>query len=427
VSFFNGLDIATAQLKGPRFSRQHTGYRGAGYADYVNDTGDYVEWTKDLADTEGGDYLLSFWYANGGKTDRPLELKVTAADGRTATRTVHFVPTGTWTDWNVATVSIPFFAGTNRIRLTSIGANGPNLSSFWTNSFSVPPPSPRTFADFNDQAAEATTAPVGGIKFLQIDNPTDVDVLRLDVAAGQKLGFDVDLGGGNLDPYIRLFDSSGRQIAANDNGPGPGEVVGRESYLEYRFPTAGAYYVAFSDKANTTYDLLTGGGDRAGGTGDYRVLILDKGGAFPAPAGADNDDQLSEAIPGVFDSRVDGEISLPTDVDLYRITLEPDLGEPFVQVDNRFDNSATLLVRLFDTAGREVARQTSMPERSIFFDITSDNDLQALTARFGDYYVGISVVPNGQYNPLTGGGDAAGPKFGGYTIEFGTFDSLPPS
>src|SRR5204862_3368586 len=42
--FVDDFDAARALFKGPTFSRQHRGYYGTGYADYVNDSGDYLEW-----------------------------------------------------------------------------------------------------------------------------------------------------------------------------------------------------------------------------------------------------------------------------------------------------------------------------------------------------------------------------------------------
>ena len=92
------------------------------------------------------------------------------------------------------------------------------------------------------------------------------------VAAGQQLAFDVDLRDeSRLDSYLRLFDADGRQLASNDDSPGPGAEVSRlESYLEYTFPESGTYYLGVSGYRNSNYDPITGGGD---GVSSTRPLI----------------------------------------------------------------------------------------------------------------------------------------------------------
>src|SRR5947207_2494240 len=59
----------------------------------------------------------------------------------------------------------------------------------------------------------------------QIDASTDVDLFSFTVAAGQKISFDIDATPTSpaLDSLLRLFDSTGNQLAADDNAPAPGE------------------------------------------------------------------------------------------------------------------------------------------------------------------------------------------------------------
>ena len=73
---------------------------------------------------------------------------------------------------------------------------------------------------------------------------------------------------------LRLFDSSGNQVASNDNGAAPGETLGTESYLDYTFAADGRYYVGISGHGNATYDTVTGDGDATGSTGGYSLLII---------------------------------------------------------------------------------------------------------------------------------------------------------
>jgi len=40
-----------------------------------------------------------------------------------------FVGTGSWTTWQTVSVTVNLQAGTNRIRLTSVGSSGANIDS----------------------------------------------------------------------------------------------------------------------------------------------------------------------------------------------------------------------------------------------------------------------------------------------------------
>ena len=98
----------------------------------------------------------------------------------------------------------------------------------------------------------------------------DVDLYRVVLAAGQTLVIDVDArslsGGSTLDSYARLFDASGRQVAANDDFGGS-----RDSYLSFRATTAGTYYVGISGYGNSSYSPTRAGSGRNGSTGVYQV------------------------------------------------------------------------------------------------------------------------------------------------------------
>ena len=123
-----------AVLSGVARGSQHAGYTGGGYVDYLNPTGDYVEWTVSVA--TGGEYLLDFRYANGDTADRPLAISVNdtvVADGQS------FPPTGTWTTWGNSCLTAILPAGSPvRIRATTTGSNGSNL-----DSLTVRPPAAR--------------------------------------------------------------------------------------------------------------------------------------------------------------------------------------------------------------------------------------------------------------------------------------------
>lgn len=109
---------------------------------------------------------------------------------------------------------------------------------------------------------------------------TDVDLVKFTVAAGQKVGFDVNSrNGSNLDTYLRVFKSDGTQLAANNDGAAPGEVASKFSYLSYTFTQPGTYYAGVSLNPNNSYNAITGTGDKpgVGSTGTYRLNVKNLG------------------------------------------------------------------------------------------------------------------------------------------------------
>lgn len=113
-----------AVLFGAVVSTIHAGYTGTGFVDYINPTGDYIEWTVSVP--AAGSYTLDFRYGNGGTTNRPLALSVnqTVVNGSLA-----FPSTGTWTNWTISSAPVSLNAGTNLIRLTATGSSGANIDS----------------------------------------------------------------------------------------------------------------------------------------------------------------------------------------------------------------------------------------------------------------------------------------------------------
>ena len=130
--------------------------------------------------------------------------------------------------------------------------------------------------DINDQMSEAMN--LGRLtrqvrRTGDIDSATDVDLFRLSVRAGQTLRFDIDGRSFVFDSYLRLFDSSGRQIAANNNRAAPGEHRSLESYIEHRFTRSGTYYVGVSGNGNSSYSPISGRFDSNGRRGSYELIV----------------------------------------------------------------------------------------------------------------------------------------------------------
>lgn len=101
----------------------HTGYSGAGFVDYANTTGSYVQFTVDAA--AAGPAGVTLRYANGTTTNRPMDI---AVNGAVAVTGQAFDGTGSWDTWASTTVTLDLAAGTNTVRLTATTSNGgPNV------------------------------------------------------------------------------------------------------------------------------------------------------------------------------------------------------------------------------------------------------------------------------------------------------------
>jgi hypothetical protein len=124
-----------AMLSGAVVALNVPGYTGSGFADYQHGSGDSVEFAVEVP--AAGTYALGFRYANGGTSDRPLELKV---DGQVLTGRLSFAPTGSWRTWKDVTRTAVLAAGRHLVRLTTAGSNGPNLDALVVSPTATPPP-----------------------------------------------------------------------------------------------------------------------------------------------------------------------------------------------------------------------------------------------------------------------------------------------
>ena len=188
-----------ATLSGVRPATNHTGFSGAGFADYINPTGDYIEWTIDVPATSP--YSLSATYANGSTAPRDLLVYV---DGQLQ-RTVTFTPTGQWSNWSFRTLgsSVLLSAGEHRIRLMAAGSSGPNVDYLELTPTSVyTPPAAATSVSLTVVAPPPPalyTAQSPEVTVSVYPNPT-VDVVTFE-------------WGGNLDASeLRIVDLRGREV-----------------------------------------------------------------------------------------------------------------------------------------------------------------------------------------------------------------------
>ena len=132
---------------------------------------------------------------------------------------------------------------------------------------------------------------IGGTALVRTESvgwPTDVDLYRFEVAAGQSVGFDIDTttnGPPGLGSYLRVFNAQGDELAANNDRVAPGDPPpgpdtggnGFDSYIEHTFAAAGTYYVGVSNWQHRRYNADSGstalGNDTRWLTGAYSLTV----------------------------------------------------------------------------------------------------------------------------------------------------------
>ena len=132
------LEAEDAVLSGAKVAASQTGFSGTGFADFLNDSGDSLNWSVN-AQTPGL-YDLKFRYALQSG-DRFVELRI---NGQVVNPTFDFAATGGWNTWQYVTLqSQQLLAGTNSIQVTSTGSSGPNLDHLLLATL------PNSYGDYN--------------------------------------------------------------------------------------------------------------------------------------------------------------------------------------------------------------------------------------------------------------------------------------
>ncbi|WP_235502408.1 MULTISPECIES: CBM35 domain-containing protein [unclassified Kitasatospora] len=112
-------EAENATLSQAAVASNHLGYSGTGFVDYTNISGGYVQWAVNAA--TAGSATLTFRYANGTTTDRPMSVSV---NGTVVSASKSFPGTGSWDTWVSTSITVPLNAGANTVRATATTANG---------------------------------------------------------------------------------------------------------------------------------------------------------------------------------------------------------------------------------------------------------------------------------------------------------------
>jgi len=128
-SAFRVQEAESATLGGPLVVTENSGFRGTGYADYGTAVGETITWTVNAE--AAGSHWVSFRYANGGTTNRPLRVRVNG----TVIQDLPFGATGGWKTWiHTPGLSVPLVAGNNTIQLAMTTNNGPNVDLLYVSA-----------------------------------------------------------------------------------------------------------------------------------------------------------------------------------------------------------------------------------------------------------------------------------------------------
>src|SRR6266545_3495435 len=115
----NRYEAENATISQGVVESNHLGFSGTGFVNYDNLVGSNVQWTVNAA--SAGTAKLTFRYANGTTTNRPMDITV---NGALVADELAFNPTGNWDTWANATVTVNLTAGTNTVRATATTVNG---------------------------------------------------------------------------------------------------------------------------------------------------------------------------------------------------------------------------------------------------------------------------------------------------------------
>ncbi len=252
----------------------HAGFTGTGFVNYDNVTGSYVEFT--VAVSTAATLTLTFRYANGTTTNRPVAVTVNSG----SPSTVDFPGTGSWTSWQTRTLTVDLTPGTNTIRATATTANGgPNLDSM-------------SVAEQVNQTLEAEDALVSQG---EVDSDhagfTGTGFVNYDNVTGSYVEFTVTTGGAaTLTLTFRYANgtTTNRPVAVTVNGGSPSTVdfPGTGSWTNWQTRTLTTDLTPGTNTIRATattagggpnldsMSVTTGGGGGGGGT-DWSTAVVD--------------------------------------------------------------------------------------------------------------------------------------------------------
>jgi len=268
-----------------------------------------------------------------------------------------------------------------------------------------------------------------------LDRSSDVDLYKFQLNEGQGITLDVTTTSdpnneSSFDSFLRIFDSSGNQLAFNDdsnvssmpdnsfasslqifNGDGNlitfnnsnvSSVSSLDPYAEFVANESGEYYVGISSASNRNYDPIDDSNIEPAsdnfvvGSYDLTFNLVD------VVAEIDSDNTIAKATgieidPQANSITIDGTVETESDVDLYRFELSP--GGINLNLSGLDNSSLDSYLRLFDASGNEIEANDDnvTPENR-----TVDSAIAFASETAGEYFIGVSSSGNDSYDPING-------------------------
>lgn len=242
-------------------------------------------------------------------------------------------------------------------------------------------------------AAPLGVAQVGGTVAGSIGVSGDRDIFSISLTAGQTYTFDLKAASGSgLDSYVRLLNSSGSQLAVNDDFGGS-----LNSRITFTASQTGTYYIEARDYSRGTgaYNLTVGGsGGPVTPTDDYRDSLTDT----TAPFG-------TVAIGG----STSGRVEVGGDADIFSISLTAGQSYTFKLDAASTGGLSDPSLRLLSSSGTQLAANND-------FGSSKNSQITFTATSTGTYYLeakGATSTLTGAYSvsaaqnapPATGGFD----------------------
>lgn len=257
----------------------------------------------------------------------------------------------------------------------------------------------------NDSIENAQSLPSSAVTVNGTLRGPERDLYRVSGKAGEKRVFEVEARrcGSAIDPVIRVYDQSGKQLARSEDAP----LLGLDARAEVTFPKEGYYYVEvhdarFSTQTANFYRLKTGaydypaeifplGGQRGqvvevslGNrkvTADLRqvpekskaaFVNLPGGVSLPIPFAVGDAPEVVEPVTKALPVpvTVNGQLGKPGEIDKYSFGVEPGESVAF-EIEARELGTSKLMAVLtaLDEQGRKIARAGDEPLPEDFFNV----------------------------------------------------------
>ncbi len=236
----------------------------------------------------------------------------------------------------------------------------------------------------------------------------DIDLFKLEVTSPGQMTFTLTKpsGGTAFAPTLRLFDSSGSEIATTTGTSGAYPTLTTTGAL-----AVGTYYFGISSAGNQAYTVNGANAGNAAAGGDYTLQISlvnpDPNGTIQGSASVDltvPNQVLQDSSTGADYTAVvqQGElgsdppptgsatrITVSSDVDMFQLTA-PDNGTlTLTTTSGPFTGNRTF-IELFDSTGAAVKSSTGT---------SSQNVLSATLTGGATYYIAVTIPGNSAFNP----------------------------